>query len=65
MPEGFEAMKFVRTRIAVALASSAVLASGLSVTAAAVSSGSSAPVTIADASPAGVAPTPTVTIVDP
>lgn len=63
-PEGFEAMKVVRTRIIVALASSAMLASGLSVAVAAVSSGSSAAVTIADGSSSGSA-TPNVTIVDP
>jgi hypothetical protein len=57
-------MKVVRTRLIVALASSAVLASGLSVAVAAVSSGSSAAVTIADGS-SGTTPTPNVGIIDP
>ncbi len=55
-------MKDVRTRITVALASSALLASGLSIAVAAVSSGSAAPVSVAGGSNS---PTTNVTIVYP
>jgi hypothetical protein len=55
-------MKDVRTRIIVTLASSAVLASGLGMAVAAVSSATSAAVTVAS-SPGS--PTSNVTIIDP
>jgi hypothetical protein len=66
-------MKNVRIRVIVTLASSAVLASGLSVAAAAVSSGTSAAVssgtsaalTVASSGSSGTTPTPNITVVDP
>jgi hypothetical protein len=58
-------MKNVRTRVIVTLASSAVLASGLSMAVAAVSSGTSAAVTVAGSGSSGSTPTPNVTIIDP
>jgi hypothetical protein len=58
-------MKDVRTRIVVALASSTVLASGLSVAAVAVTSGTSTAVTVAGGAPTGTAATPNITVVDP
>jgi hypothetical protein len=57
-------MKDVRIRLIVTLASSAVLASGLSVAVAAVSTGASAAGTVASSSPSG-GPTSNVTIIDP
>ncbi len=58
-------MKNVRTHLIVALAGSAVLASGLSVVVAAVSTGTSAAVTVASGSSSGTTPTPNITVVDP
>jgi hypothetical protein len=59
-------MKEVRTRIVVALASSAVLASGLSMAVAAVTAGSSGAVTVADGSgSSGGSPGSNITIVYP
>ncbi len=60
--EGFAVMKDIRTRVIVALASSAVLASGLSVVAVAASSAGPAVAAVADGS--GTA-SPNVTVVDP
>jgi len=56
-------MKSIRTRVIVALASSAVVASGLSVVAV-VSSAGSAAVSVADGAITGSA-TPTITVYDP
>ncbi len=56
-------MKTIRTRLIVALAGSAVLASGLSVAAVAASSASSATVVVADGTTSGVA-SPNATIYD-
>jgi hypothetical protein len=53
-------MKSIRTRVIVALAGSAVLASGLSVVAAAATSAVSGPVAVAD----GTTASPNVTIFD-
>jgi hypothetical protein len=55
-------MKDLRTRIIVTLAGSAVLASGLSVAAAAVSAGTSAAVTVAGSN-SGTSPN--ITVVEP
>jgi hypothetical protein len=55
-------MKSIRTRVIVALASSAVLASGLSVVAAAASSATSGAVPVADGTSSA---NPNATIVDP
>jgi len=54
-------MKSIRTRVIVALASSAVLASGLSVVAVAASSAVAGPVPVAD----GTSATGNATIIDP
>jgi hypothetical protein len=58
-------MKSIRTRVIVALASSAVLASGLSVAAVAVSSASAAAVPVASGAVFGHAATPNITVYDP
>jgi hypothetical protein len=57
-------MKTIRTRVIVALASSAVLASGLSVAAAAASSVTSGAVSIAAATTSTTAASPDATIYD-
>ena len=57
-------MKTIRTRVIVALAGSAVLASGLSVAAVAVSSAASGAVVVADGTTTGTAASPNVTIWD-
>ena len=58
-------MKSIRTRVIVALASSAVLASGLSVAAAAVSSASAAAVPVASGATFRHVATPDITVYDP
>ena len=66
--EGRAVMKDIRTRIIVALASSAVLASGMSVVAVAAAGASgSAAVTIADGSTSasGTSTSPNITVYDP
>jgi hypothetical protein len=57
-------MKTIRTRVIVALAGSAVLASGLSVAAVAASSAASGAVVVADGTTTGTAASPNVTIWD-
>jgi hypothetical protein len=58
-------MKTIRTRVIVALASSAVLASGLSVAAVAVSSASAAAVPVASGGASGHVAIPDITVYDP
>jgi hypothetical protein len=58
-------MTKIRTRVIVALASSAVLASGLSVAVVAFSPGASAAVSVADGSNSGSGGSTNVIIVDP
>ncbi len=62
--EGCAVMKSIRTRVIVALASSAVLASGLSVVAAAASSATSGAVPVADGTTSGTVASPNATIYD-
>jgi hypothetical protein len=57
-------MKSIRTRVIVALAGSAVLASGLSVVAAAATSAGSGPVAVADGTLSGTTASPNITIYD-
>lgn len=57
-------MKTIRTRVIVALASSAVLASGLSVAAVAASSTASGAAVVADGTTTGTVASPNVTIWD-
>jgi hypothetical protein len=57
-------MKTIRTRVIVALASSAVLASGLSVAAVAASSAASGAAVVADGTTTGSAASPNATIYD-
>jgi hypothetical protein len=58
-------MKTIRTRVVVAIASSAVLASGLSVAAVAVGSVNSAAVPVASVTASGHVAVPGVTVYDP
>jgi hypothetical protein len=57
-------MKTIRTRVIVALAGSAVLASGLSVAAVAASSAASGAAVVADGTTTGSAASPNATIYD-
>jgi hypothetical protein len=57
-------MKTIRTRVIVALASSAVLASGLSVAAVAASSAAAGAAVVADGTTSGTAASPNATIYD-
>jgi ABC-type oligopeptide transport system substrate-binding subunit len=57
-------MKTIRTRVIVALASSAVLASGLSVVAVAASSATSGAVAVADGTTTGTSANPDATVYD-
>lgn len=57
-------MKTIRTRVVVALASSAVLASGLSVAAVAASSATSGAVSVAAGTTSGTVASPDATIYD-
>lgn len=58
-------MKSIRTRVAVVVASSAVLASGLSVVAVAASSATAAAVPVADGASSSTSSVPDITVYDP